>query len=134
LLKSVDLTEFAYPCITFIIKRCGLSLSIKEILETPIEKYETFTKLAIGDILIWDNVTPPEPDLMTLIFDSTVGVITSSVDLSKHFGVYEGNGLVSDVVHDSNTYYPHIRVMTIDDHSNMPSSYIKLKTLRRKEK
>lgn len=34
----------------------------------------------------------------------------------KHFGVYEGHGLVSDITFDGDTYFPRIRLMPLFEH------------------
>jgi hypothetical protein len=114
-LKSVFLADFAYPCVAYIIQRLGLSHDIEAILLIHGERYNATTTLEIGDVLVWER-----SDSLT-ISDATLtigkhGPVTTKLRLGRHFGVYEGNGLVSDITFDGDTYYPRIRLMPLSEH------------------
>ncbi|MFV0347709.1 MAG: hypothetical protein ACK5JO_03905 [Halodesulfovibrio sp.] len=114
-MKNLFLIEFAYPCVAYVIKRLGLSVDIERILAMRGERYSSTTPLMDGDIVVWERSDGPHVSDATLTF-SQRGPITTRLHLGRHFGVYEGEGLVSDLTFDGDTYYPRIRLMLLADH------------------
>lgn len=72
--------------------------------------------IARGDIVIWDKGPAGTSTRESCLEITEYGVpITTPVEFGKHFGVYEGEGLISDLVFDSDAYFPTIRVRKLCD-------------------
>ena len=123
-MKNVYLENFAYPCVAYVIERLGLSCSIKELFNIEGSPYSNSVELEVGDIVVW--VRSDEFSEATLTMKECSPVSTK-INLNKHFGVYEGNGLVSDITFDSNNFYPRIRLMPLTERQ-FPQRYIRLHT------
>ena len=114
-MKRVYLSDFAYPCVAYVIRRLGLRHNVEEILDRKGSQYIKGELLKPGDVVIWERVSGSEITDATLVIDKH-GPVTTKLHLGKHYGVYEGNGLVSDLCFDGNTYFPRIRLMRLNDH------------------
>lgn len=114
-MKPVYLEDFAYPCIAYVIRRTGFEGSIEQLMSLTGERYTAWTEIAVGDVLVWERHGGSEITDVTLTIGEH-GPITTKLCLGKHFGVYEGHGLVSDVTFDGDTYFPRIRLMPLFEH------------------
>lgn len=113
--KDIFLENLAYPCVMYVKERLGLSLDIKELLNLEGEPFiPGKTELKAGDIIVYKNT---EGQSLTRIWLKVQGksVITKWADVSKHFYVYEGDGIVSDMVYSQECTYPVIRMKDIND-------------------
>lgn len=126
-MNSVYLANFAYPCVSYVIQRLGLPHDIERILACRGESYSASTKLNAGDIIIWERKDGPHISDATLTIGER-GPITTKLRLGIHFGVYEGDGMVSDVTFDGDTYYPRIRLMGLHHHPT-PKEILRKETL-----
>ena len=107
-LKNVELTDFKFPCVTYILRRSGLKMSPEEFVSAP-WKFKPFDESVaeIGDIVCWQN-GGFQTDV-TLKMSEGIPV-TTSICCDYHYAIYEGNGLISDLTIDGNNYAPRIRV------------------------
>lgn len=115
-LSSVSLDEFAYPCLLYAIRRVGLSyLPCDKLIKRRGIRYPlTSGELQIGDILVWRNKKASVVSDAVLHM-SAHGQITTKVQLGVHFGVYEGDGFVSDATFDGESYFPRIRLRHLSE-------------------
>lgn len=122
-MKDVYLEEFAYPCARYAVLRTGCKYSVRYIMETALlEKYTTISCLKIGDIVVWEKDKGEENANLTICDKS---IITTRLFYGRHIGVYEGKGLVSDLVFIHETYYPTIRLKKMCDYPN-PVGYLSI--------
>lgn len=129
-LKSCWLPEFVYPCATYVVKRLGIDMSPIDLYDFPGEKFEEgVTVLHPGDVLIWDwRKDSPATDVVLGM--SEKGPITSKQKYGRHFGVYEGNDIVSDITFYGDSTTPFIRQMFLDDKKTNPVEFIRYNTLK----
>ena len=126
-MKNMYLEDFAYPCVCYAKRRTESPLPIKDILELSCERYTATTILNIGDIVVWQhNRDIKITDVMLTIMDKCV--ITTKARFDRHFGVYEGDGMVSDLTFDSDNYHPRIRLMPLSEHPT-PRDIIRFKAV-----
>lgn len=111
-LQDVDLEDFVYPCIKYSLLRTGSTKSIQDILDDKGIPYEGIDALTVGDILVWRKENTERRDTTTHI--NKYGVVTTRAFSGIHVGVYEGDGLVSDLVFND-SYIPSIRMMHVND-------------------
>lgn len=114
-MKTVYLEDFAYPCVAYVLRRTGATLSVDQFLALHGEKYISLADLEVGDVVAWDARGGTEVTDATLTIGEH-GPITTKLHLGRHFGVYEGDGLVSDATFDGDTYFPRIRLMPMSEH------------------
>ena len=126
-MESVFLEDFAYPCVAYVIRRLGLEQEIKQLFVATGEEYSSTTNLIPGDIIIWEYSSGITEGNVTLTM-GTRGPITTKFFLGRHFGVYEGDGLVSDLTFNKDDYQPHIRLMSLLEHPR-PERFLRLTTL-----
>lgn len=114
ILKNIFLETLAYPCVFYAKERLGLNIDIKELLNMEGEIFiPKKTELKTGDILVYKN----QDQVTTPIWLKVSGksIIRKHADVSKHFCVYEGEGIVSDMVYSNECTYPIIRMRDIED-------------------
>lgn len=127
-MKDVFLADFGYPCIAYVIRRLGIECNIAHLLSLNGERYTSSTVLKIADIIIWERAEGTETSDATLSIGK-FGPVTTKLFLGRHFGVYEGHGLVSDTTFDGDTYFPRIRLMPLSE-CPVPQKFLRLDTLR----
>lgn len=132
-MKDVELTEFMYPCITYVLRRTGLDerYNPQDLIDpTKWERYPFDESIASpGDIVCWDNNSVRTDCTLTMTNGTP---ISTPITIKEHFGVYEGYPLVSDLVVDGEDYAPRIRV-TRTDVGRAPD-YIRRPTMMCKQK
>jgi len=127
-LKEVMLEEFGYPCVSYAIRRAGLSCSIDDIREKKGSPYSGSSDLDIGDILVWKSSSDSgQSDAVLSMTDR--GPVTTRIQMGVHYGVYEGDDFASDTCFDSENYFPRIRLMKISDGAP-PKEVIKTTDMR----
>lgn len=130
-LKDVFLSDFLYPCATYVVKRLGLSMSPISLYAFPAEKLkeDELSNLQIGDVVIWDwrKNEPPSEVVLSI---SNKGPVTSKQYRGRHYGVYEGNGIVSDITFYGDSTTPCIRQMYLHDKKTDPVEVIRYTTLK----
>lgn len=122
-MESVDMFDYAMPCLSYALRRLGLCKGgAPEALRRYSAPYhdkvdylrlEFFKKLPytstledVGDILVWER----EPSGTWATVQMTLGVpLTTHVKCGFHCGVYEGGGLYSHLVFPDG-YIPRICV------------------------
>lgn len=130
-LKDCFFEEFLYPCATYVVKRLGLAISPVSLYAYPAEKFEDdgSTTLFKGDVLIWDwNEDTPPTDVVLGMSDQ--GPITYKKKYGRHFGVYEGNDIVSDITFYGDSVTPFIRQMYLYNKKTNPVEIIRYDTLK----
>lgn len=125
-LKEIHLEEFRYPCVEYCIRRLGRKETVTKLMARETTDYTDNTKLQVGDIIIWYNDAWENNDRRecTLRIGSH-GPVSDYVNFGVHYAVYEGDGLVSDLVFDSEFYFPHIRITPLAGKTT-PSKYLRL--------
>lgn len=127
-MNNVFLADFAYPCVAYVIRRLGIEIDTEDLLMCHGEKYTPATVFDVGDIIIWERSDGPNVSDATLTIGE-FGPVTTKLYLGRHFGVYEGHGLVSDTTFDGDTYSPRIRLMRLSDRS-APKEFLQLHNLQ----
>lgn len=114
-MKDVYLSEFSYPCIAYVKARLGLDINIEEILHAKREIYSPKIELCTGDVLVWQRHSGKG---MTYDFLAVRGncVFAKKTITGVHFGVYEGQGIVSDLSCIGDKWNPIIRMMELNEH------------------
>ena len=88
-LNDVDISDFYSFCGLYAIRRTGNRFTLGQLLKEEGTRFTSINDLKIGDILVWETHN-------SYVLKNNV-LFTVSVNNSKHFGVYEGNGIVSDL-------------------------------------
>ena len=114
-MKPVYLEDFAYPCVAYVIRRTGFEGSVEQLMALIGERHTASTELVVGDVLVWERREGSQITDATLTIGEH-GPITTKLCVGRHFGVYEGHGLVSDTTFDDGTYFPRIRLMPLSEH------------------
>ena len=115
-MKPVYLEDFAYPCVAYVLRRTGSAFSVEQFLTLQGEKYiAPADDLEVGDVVVWEAREGSEVTDATLTIGEH-GPISTKLHLGRHFGVYEGDGLVSDTTFGEGTYFPRIRLMPLSEH------------------
>ena len=123
-LLAVDMTDVAFVCATYCMRRIGYMGTIHEFLLIEPEKYTTTTDVLIGDILVW-NIDNAEGEVPALeICKATI--ISSFTKFNKHYGVFEGNGLVSDIRLMGDMLIPNIRFRRLSGLLREPDGIIRI--------
>ena len=126
-LLAVDMTDVAFVCATYCMRRIGYMGTIHEFLLIEPEKYTTTTDVLIGDILVW-NTNDSRGEVPALeICKGTI--ISSFIKFDRHYGIFEGNGLVSDVRLMGDMMIPNIRFRRLSDLLREPDGVIRFKNL-----
>lgn len=110
---EVRLTAFLFPCVTYVLERVGVDQSPEEFMRGIGWKLSTFTRkdVQVGDIVCWNK----DQYLTDVTLEIVGGVpVSERIVINNHYGVYEGNGLVSDLTINGDNYAPRIRVMSVD--------------------
>lgn len=115
ILKPVSILETVYPCWAYALARVGKKdLLTWEWVKQEIEKecfdpYEGYKdNLFIGDILIWKNPKEEQGHFYCSV-TITDNIIWEKISYSHHACVYEGNGMITDMVKtDGNFDLPFI--------------------------
>lgn len=121
-LEEVYLEEFMYPCVLYAKRRVGILMSLQDIYSLEGLPYENTNQLSVGDIVVWERFEEEDTD-MTLSMGGR-GPITTKVALGRHFAVYEGDGMVSDICFDAEHYFPRIRLTLLEERKR-PKNIIK---------
>lgn len=111
-LADVDITDYAYPCIAYALRRTGCG-DARPVYPLP-DAFERFAyseeSLRVGDIVAWEK-EKQESDCTLVMRDGIP--VTAKVHVGIHFGVYEGKGLVSDISYCGDSIIPYLRVRDI---------------------
>jgi hypothetical protein len=107
------LSEFVYPCITYVLRRKNIVQPPENLMTGEgwhILKFD-LEHVEVGDIVCW-NSTPRT-------FDATLEIvkgipISRRTTYDRHFGVYEGDKLISDLTTTNNEIVPRIRIRSLD--------------------
>lgn len=126
IMNAVDLTDITYPCATYALRRIGSHWPVERLLNFP---PEPFTELNVGDILVWDRLDSPE-ETSAYIMDEHGRPISRSVAYNRHLGVYEGDGVVSDVKFIGELGIPNIRMKRLSEMPKQPTGRIPLEVLK----
>lgn len=126
IMNAVDLTDITYPCATYALRRVGSHWPVERLLNFP---HEPFTELNVGDILVWDRLDSPE-ETSAYIMDKHGWPISRSVAYNRHFGVYEGDGVVSVVRFIGELGIPNIRMKRLSEMPKQPTGRIPLEVLK----
>lgn len=129
-LKDVFLLDFLYPCATYVVKRLGIDMSPKDLYQTTGKEYDGNPEsLSVGDVLVW-NYRKDSPTLDVVMQMTDRGPITSRKIQGKHLGVYEGDGLVSDLTFYEDPPIPFIRQIPLEEIKSRPLEVISYDTLK----
>lgn len=125
-MNNVNFMELAYPCAKYCLARIGVTFDIIKFLDIQSSiKFIRWEDLEVGDIVVWKAPEDRYEEVVLQVFGTTT--VTTKVKKTFHYGVYEGNGLVSDMVMDYYTHIPRIRMQKCED--CFPPCYIITKTL-----
>lgn len=128
-LENCFLRDFMYPCATYVVHRLGLErdpITLFEMEATPYDKNTMM--LYTGDILIWDRQKDDSPNSVVLRM-SDKGPITSKQIRGRHMAVYEGDGMVSELIFYDDAITPSIRQMYLYDKKYDPVEIIRYSSL-----
>lgn len=128
-LENCFLRDFMYPCATYVVQRLGLErdpITLFEMEATPYDKNTMM--LYTGDILIWDQQKDVPPNSVVLRM-SDKGPITSKQIRGRHMAVYEGNGIISELIFYDDAITPSIRQMYLYDKKYDPVEIIRYSSL-----
>lgn len=122
-LVDVEFEDFMLPCFAYVMKRTGLNMSYNEFRKLEEKTYISYGHLDSGTILRWDNNNGENNWQQYFLTIKYGKVIATWINCNIHYGVYEGNGLVSDLVvgDDKN---PYIRIRELDKLYNQPRGFI----------
>ena len=130
--KECYLAEFLYPCVTYVIRRLGLSISPEELYFMEGEDYtEGSTDLTVGDILVYISDDNDRWCDVILKFTDR-GPVTTRQHQGKHFCVYEGKGFISDLTFYRDNDTPFLRQMPLSERKKLPKKVIRYSCLMRK--
>lgn len=124
ILQDVELEDFIYPCFAFVKRRIGKpNMTYEEF--NQLKEYpcpDNLLDIPIGAVVKWhcnngDNNW--EEVQLTLKRDR---VVSTWANYNVHFGVYEGNGFVSDLCVGKDVKY--IRYREITEIYTRPIGYI----------
>lgn len=95
-LHSASMEDYQYPCMIYVTKRLSIKRNIYFLWDFDAELYKpgVDNKLKPGDILLWVN-SNSKPQDMPIVMNEH-GLLSLRVYRNKHFGVYEGDDIVSD--------------------------------------
>lgn len=112
-LYDVTLEDFMFPCFAYCMKRTGLNMSwieFKKLAEKPVPDTAL---IPVGAILRWDCDNGENRWVQNFLTIKGQRVISTWNNVNVHYGVYEGDGIVSDlVVRDDKD--PYIRLRELD--------------------
>ena len=110
----MKINEFAFPCATYALRRTGNKEDVWNLMDLKGWDKISFSpkELKGNDIVCWVQLGY-ETDI-TIEIENGIP-ITKSICVKKHFGVYEGNGLISDITVDTGSYCPNIRVRKLSE-------------------
>lgn len=94
MLNDVDISDFYCFCGLYAVWRTGVKFTLGELLKEEGTQFTSINDLKIGDILVWE-CNGPRVTYPSKIKNNVL--LTVSVNNNKHYGVYEGNGVVSDL-------------------------------------
>lgn len=106
------LKQFFFPCVTYVLERTGINESPGDFVSGKKWNIVSFDidMVTIGDIVCWSN----DSLITEVTLEIVDGVpISERIAINNHYGVYEGNGLVSDLTIDGDSYAPRIRVRDV---------------------
>ena len=133
-LQDIDYTDFAHLCMKYCIDRLGANISYKDLIDIVEDKAKEFNKnikLNPGDILVFKNHDHPH-FIQTQSQISSGILIDKYVNITNHYCVYEGNGIISDAyIHND---FITIRNRLLTDMSKGPTYYIRAENILNKEK
>ena len=126
LLLDVDMTDVAYVCATYCMRRVGYKGTIHQFLSIVPDKYTT--DILLGDILVWNVDAEGEVPALEI---SQSTIISSFAKFDRHYGVFEGSELelVSDVRLMGDMLIPNIRLRRLSDLLREPDGIIRFKNL-----
>lgn len=125
-MKAVDLTDITYPCATYALRRVGSHWPVERLINFP---PEPFFELNVGDVLVWDRLDSPK-EMSAYVIDERGRPISRVVAYNRHFGVFEGDGVVSDVKFIGEPAIPNIRMRRLSEVARQPTGRIPLEVLK----
>lgn len=105
ILFDVDITDLQHPCALYVIRRLGLSTTIRNLIETHRYPFNKDT-IQIGDVLFWQHENKDYQSYTMQMKGKAI--IENHYLFDGHFAVYEGDDLVSDMYFPEDGY-PRIR-------------------------
>ena len=106
-LNNVDLDDFVFPCLCYALKRTTQGMTRFEFESLPrLDLPENEEDIPVGAILYWEN-GEGERSWRVTVEERTV--FTTYTFNRGHFGVYEGNGIFSDLGWEDNEPYIRFR-------------------------
>lgn len=113
-LNDVDISDFYSFCGLYAVWRTRNRFTLGQLLKEEGTQFISINDLKIGDILVWEThdsyVSYPSKIKNNVL-------LTVSVNNSKHFGVYEGDGIVSDLSFQSDfdhNQWPILRMRELE--------------------
>ena len=122
--KDISMIDFAYPCVTYIARRLGLSSEdIVGLAHQLGPFYHPDMELIRGDILLWTDYNKRDYKHKPLYIEKGK-VLFAPVLVNIRFALYEGNHIVSDCIIEEG-YIPIIRTYKIYEAKSYPSIVIR---------
>lgn len=108
MLNDVCLEEFMIPCLVYALKRATNGMTKKELDKLPkLDMPDNENKIPVGAILFWENAEGEKTWHLTV--EDRIVLETYTFNRG-HWGVYEGDGLYSDIGYsDDNKLYIRFR-------------------------
>lgn len=122
-LYDVELEEFMFPCFTYCMKRTGLNMDWTEFRQQKEQPVPDTALIPTGAILRWDCDNGENRWVQSFLTIKGQRVISTWHNINVHYGVYEGDGIVSDLVVGDDKD-PYIRLRELDKLYQRPRGMI----------
>lgn len=125
MLFDVELEDFMFPCFAYVKRRTGLAVSYSEfrkLKENPVPA--DTANIPVGAILRWDCNNGDDRWVQSFLTIEGPRVIGTWNNVDAHYGVYEGDGIVSDLVVGDGNKDPYIRLRKLDKLYQRPRGMI----------
>ena len=119
-LCDVDLTDLMWSCAVYVMRRIGYNGTIHDFLKLEHHKYHY--PINIGDVVLWDNCDNSYSTPAMRVENNLP--ISDYLKLDKHYAVYEGNDIISDIQLLGDMQLPGIRFRKLSDLHTKPAYII----------
>ena len=119
-LCDVDLTDLTWTCAVYVMRRIGYNGTIHDFLKLKYHKYHY--PFNIGDVVLWKHRDTSYSTPAIRIENDLP--INEYLKLDKHYAVYEGNGIISDIQLLGDMQLPGIRFRKLRDLHTKPAYII----------